>query len=193
MRGPDNDREISISATLISAIPELTDLPGGVLTQTFPLVFAPEDLLPLIDVQECWERGDAGIVYAIEQQCRKDWRKGENVSLTYSLGSHFCKSVVSAGLDTNVMLLSKIVRLAAAVIAGQVQRSEGARLHPLRTTLAGDSPQRTRDKDRARAWRLDITTHGAGWRLHYWHIPGPNGGAIEFSNICKESDDTIYE
>lgn len=193
LKCPDNGREITVSATLTSTLPEIAELPEGVITQTFPLIFAPEDLLPLIDVQEFWHTGDEGFVVAIEQQCRKDWCSGENVVLFCRTGSHFRASIVGAGLDTNEMVLRKIVRLAAAVIAGQVHHIDGARLHPLRTTTAGNSPQRTREKDQARAWRLDLTTHGAGWRLHYWHIPSPDGGAIELSNVCKESDVTIYE
>ena len=50
-----------------------------------------------------------------------------------------------------------------------------------------------RGKDQASAWRIDVMKYGAGWRLHYWHIPGPDGGSIEFSNVCKESETMIYE
>lgn len=193
LKCPDQSQELIVSATIAYAIPELACKPGDEITQTFPLLFAPEDLLPLIDVLTLWYKGETGIMYVIEQQWKKDWHKLNSASLPFSLGSYFSKSITSVDLDTNEIVLRRIVWLAATVIADQVRYIESAKLHPLRTNIAGDSSQRIRDKDQAKAWRLDITKHGAGWRLHYWHIPGPNGGAIEFSNICKESDYTIYE
>lgn len=190
---PDQGQDIIISATITYVIPELACQPGDVITQTFPLLFAPKDLLPLIDVLTLWYKGESGIIYAIEQQWKKNWDKMDSNFLTFSLGSHFSESVTSVGLDTNDIVLRRIVWLAATVIADQVKYIESGKLHPLRINLAGDSPQRIRNKDQAKAWRLDVTKHGAGWRLHYWHIPGPNGGTIEFSNICKESEYIIYE
>jgi len=83
--------------------------------------------------------------------------------------------------------------LAAATIAGEIKHLPGAKLHPLGRSPAPDSPQRMRGQDQASAWRIDVMKYGAGWRLHYWHIPGADGGRIEFSNVCKESEDTIYE
>jgi hypothetical protein len=194
LKCPDHNQQITVSAILTATIPELVGISDNTITQTFSLVFTPEDLLPLIDVQDLWHtEEDAGIVDAIKQQWRKDWGKQTSVALAFSLGPHFRESVIAAGLDTNRVTLGKINRFAATVIADQIQYVQGARIHALRTTAAGESPQRIRRRDQASAWRLDITKHGAGWRLHYWHIPGPNGGSIEFSNVCKESDDAIYE
>lgn len=139
-----------------------------------------------------WQ-GETGIIYAIEQQYRKDWHQADHTSLNFCLGSRFIASVASTGLHTNDLILRKIVRLAATVIANQAKQIESAKLHPLRQTSAGDSPQRIRSTDQAKAWRLDIAKHGAGWRLHYWHISNSDGERIEFSNICKESDTIIYE
>ncbi len=188
----DPSQEMHISTIIKESIPELTNNAGEIITQTFPLFFTPENL-PLIDVLELWYEGESGVIYAIEQQFRKDRQKADYISLTFSLGPHFIESIAEVGLDTNESVLRKIIWLAAAVIANQARQIEGAKLHPLRKTLAADSPQRVRDTDQARAWRLDITKHGAGWRLHYWHISGPTGESIEFSNVCKESDSHIYE
>jgi len=189
----DKNQEVTISATITYVIPELACQPGDIITQTFPLLFAPEGLLPLIDVLELWEQGEAGIVYAIEQQLQKDWQKAGKISLPFRLGTYFIESISSNGLDTQENVLRRIIVQAAATIAEQVKDSASAKLHPLRVNLAPDSPQRIRSSDQAKAWRLDVTKHGAGWRLHYWHVPGPDGGSIEFSNVCKESDATIYE
>lgn len=189
----DQAQEITISAIITYTIPELACKPGDAIRQVFPLLFTPDDLYPLIDVLAFWYKGETGVTYIIEQQWKKDWHKSDSVALTFSLGSRFIESVASASLDTNEIILRKIAWLAAAVISDQVRHIESAKLHPLRANIAGDSPQRIRSKDQARAWRLDITKHGAGWRLHYWHIPDADGGTIEFSNVCKESDHTIYE
>lgn len=186
-------QEVAISATLMYVIPELACKPGDVITQTFPLLFTPKDLQPLINVLECWQKGEAGIQYSIVQQFQKDWHKAGKISLQFRLGPHFIESVSDNGLDTNEIVLKRVVMLAAAVIADQIKDIESAKLHPLRVNPAGNSPQRIRSKDQASAWRVDVTKYGAGWRLHYWRIPGPDGGSIEFSNICKESDATIYE
>lgn len=188
----DQGQEITISAVITDVIPELACKPGDTITQTFPLLFTPEDL-PIINVLELWYAGETGIMYAIELHFKKIWQKTVGLALKFSLGAHFIASVASAGLDTNDIVLRKIIRLAAAVIADQAKQIEGAKLHPLRKELAADSPQRVRRKDQATAWRLDITKHGAGWRLHYWHISDPAGESIEFSNVCKESENKIYE
>lgn len=190
----DQSQAVSISSIIQVSISELACKPGDLISQTFPLLFTPEDLQPLIDVRTLWYEGEngAGIIYVIEQQWQKDWSQmGQR--LTFRLGPHFMESIASAGLDTNDIILRKIVRVAAAVLAHQAKQIEGAKLHPLRQTNAGDSPQRIRSADQAKAWRLDITKHGAGWRLHYWHISNAHGESIEFSNICKESDHIIYE
>ncbi|HXR65322.1 MAG TPA: hypothetical protein VN729_05335, partial [Ktedonobacteraceae bacterium] len=181
------------TATIIYAIPELACNLGDVITQAFPFLFSPDDLFPLINVLILWEEGESGIIYALEQQVKRDWSHLGAVSLSFGLGTRFIGSVNSVGLDTNETVLRRVIVLAAATIVDQVKHVESAKLHPLRVNLAGDSPQRIRSSDQAKAWRVDVTKSGAGWRLHYWHIPGPDGGSIEFSNVCKESDVTIYE
>lgn len=100
---PHPAREIDVSAIIVDAIPDFPRNADNMISQTFPLLFTPDDLLPLIDVIELW------------------------------------------------------------------------------------------DKDNAKAWRLMLEKHGAGWRMHYWQIPTPEGSVVEFSNVVKESDDTICE
>jgi hypothetical protein len=162
LKFPDQSREITITATITYAIPELACKPGDVITQVFPLLCSPDDLLPLINILTLWEEGENEVMYAIEQQIKKDWQYLGGASLQFSLGSRFVKSVNNAGLDTNEAILRRMVVLAAAVVAEQIKHVEGAKLHPLRTNLAGDSPQRIRSRDQARAWRVDVTKHGAG-------------------------------
>lgn len=159
----------------------------------FPLLFTPDDLLPIINVIELWAKGEKGAVYVIDRQFKKDWQETVPQPLVFHIGSDFIESVNNAGLDTNDIILRRIVKAAAAVIADQAEHIKGYQFHRLRESKAADSPQRIRSSDNAKARRLMIGKHGAGWRMHYWQIPTQHGSIIEFSNVVKESDDTIYE
>lgn len=190
---PHTIREIEVSAIIVDAIPDFPRNADNTISQTFPLLFTPDDLLPLIDVIELWDKGAKGLIYAIEQQFKKDWSENVSQPTRFIIGRCFIESVNDAGLDTNENMLRRIVKSAAAVIADQAKNIKGYKLHELRETEAGNSPQRTRARDNAKAWRLMLEKHGAGWRMHYWQIPTEEGSTIEFSNVVKESDDTICE
>ncbi len=188
-----SEREIEVSATIVESLPDFPREANDEITGIFPLLFTPDDLLPMIDVIELWNKGEKGLSYAIKNQFKKDWRETVPQPLKFHIGSAFIESVNNAGLDTNDTILRRIVRAAAAVIADQAKHSEGYKLHERRQSKAANSPQYTRSRDNAKAWRLMIGKHGAGWRMHYWQIPTQEGSIIEFSNVVKESDDTIYE
>jgi len=186
-------REIEVSATIVESLPDFPREADDKITGIFPLLFTPDDLLPMIDVIELWDKGEKGLSYAIEQQFKKDWRETVSQPLNFHIGSAFMKSVNDVGLDTNDTVLRRIVKAAAAVIADQAKHIAGYKLHERRQSEAANSPQYTRSKDKAKAWRLMIGKHGAGWRMHYWQVPIQGGSIIEFSNVVKESDDTFYE
>jgi hypothetical protein len=112
--------------------------------------------------------------------------------MKFHVGPRFMASIDEAGLDTREDVLLKIVRRAAAVIADQAKNIKSYKLHELRESKTADSPQRVRSVDSARAWRLMIEKHGAGWRLHYWQIPSSEGSIIEFANVQKEDGEEIY-
>jgi hypothetical protein len=190
---PETSKEIEISAIIVEALPDFPRNADNKISQTFPLLFTPNDLLPLIDVIELWDKGEKGLIYAIEQQFKKEWQATIAQAMKFHIGRCFIDSVNDAGLDTNETVLRRIVNAAAAVIADRAKHIKGYKLHELRETEAGNSPQRTRERDKAKAWRLMIGQHGAGWRMHYWQIPAQEGSIFEFSNIVKESDDTICE
>ena len=187
----DNVREIEVSAIIVDSLPDFARSADNKIVQTFPLLFTPDDLLPLIDVIVLWDKGETGLVYAIEQQFKKDWRGTVSEPMQFYIGPRFIESVNEKGIDTNEVVLSKIVRAAAAVIADQAKNIKGYKLHEHRESEAANSPQHTRTSDNAKAWRLMLEKHGAGWRLQYWQIPGPGGSIIEFSKVVKESDATI--
>jgi len=84
--------------------------------------------------------------------------------------------------------VEKIVEVAAQVACERAHEIEGREVHPLGES-AGGSSQRTRKRDGAKAWRcaLQIKTPSAR-RLHWWRIPGPDGGTLEFASVAVHDD-----
>ena len=188
----NGSRDIAVSVVVLDALPDFTRPADNKIVQTFPLLITPDDLLPLIDIIDLWAKGEHGITYAIKQQYKRDWSGTIINPFTFRLGPHFIESVNERGLDTNEIVLRSIIRAASDVIVDRVKDIPGYHLHRFRNSNTADSPQLIRDSDHARAWRLMIQKHGAGWRLHYWQIPTPEGSMIEFANVSKESEREIY-
>jgi hypothetical protein len=187
----DPAREIEISAIMIDSLPSLPRELDQRISQTLPLLFTPDDLLPLIDVVSLWYEGEQGIIYAIEQQFKKTWQQTGIEPMPFRLGPRFIESANNANLDTNIVVLEKIIRIAAAIIADKAMEVK-CNLRHLRMSKTADSPQRVRSDDGAKAWRLTLTDQGVGWRMHYWRIPGEKN-AIEFASVLKKSDpEEIY-
>jgi hypothetical protein len=185
-------KEISVSVIILNSLPEFVRDTEYRISQAFPLIITPDDLLPLIDVVEIWAKGEQAITYAIKQQYKSGQSDPISTYPSFRLGPCFIESVNERGLDTNTILLRSIIRAAADVIADRARDISGYHLHKFRKSETPDSPQLTRDSDDAKAWRLMLQKHGAGWRLHYWQISTPEGSIIEFANICKESEREIY-
>ncbi len=184
-------KEVEVSATFTYSIPEFDWDTNDKIIQTFPLLFTPDDIPPL-DVITLWDLGEAGIRKAIEQYYRKEWQSTVPNPIEYRIGLRFIESVNSAYLNNDEVLLSKIIRFAAAVIAGEA-KNLNCNLRHLRESKAADSPQRTRPSDNAKAWRLTLTNRGVGWRMHYWQISTSEGSVIEFANVLKKHDlEEIY-
>jgi hypothetical protein len=186
-----NFKEVTVSATVVCGLPDATFLPDTTITQNLPLLITPNDLQPLTDIIDLWSKGEYGIIYAIQQQYKKEI----GVILesdAFRLGPRFIESVNERRLDTNEIVLNSIIRAASDVIANRAKDRKGYRLHEFRQSETADSPQFTRDGDQAKAWRLMLQKHGAGWRLQYWQIPTHKGYMIEFANVCKESEREIY-
>jgi hypothetical protein len=108
------------------------------------------------------------------------------VPLPFSFGPQFFPSIRQHDLETNKVVLAKIVHFASAIVANTIKDLK-CNLHPLHEDDP-PSPQLTRPSDGARAWRLELVPRGVGWRMHYWHIPTPLGGKIEFAKILKKHD-----
>ncbi len=179
------EREITVSATIKDAIPDFTRNADNTITETFPLLFTPEDL-PLLDVVSLWKQGEQGIRKAIEQQHAIDWASRAK-QLPYKLGSHFITSVNERSEITE-LLLNQIIKTMTRVVANKTQEGKHDR-HEVRESDAQGTPQFVRASDNAKAWRITLTTDGAGWRMHYWQIPGGVAGdSIEFSNVLTKHD-----
>jgi len=155
----------------------------------FPLLAELEETVPT-EVHALWELGEQGVRVAIERQFQQDWGATVARPLPFVIGPQFLPSVHERGTDLNRSVLTKIVYIAAAVIADSAI-AINCDLHPLRETSAPNSPQRIRLGDGAKAWRLTLTNKGAGWRMHYWRIPGASESSIEFSNVCKKHESEV--
>lgn len=175
--------EVETIVTLAIGSPKLEQLlENSSLTEVFPLLFTPDDL-PLLDVLYLWAQGEAGIKKAISQQYQQ--QQGNASMFEYYLGKDFIKDVETASLHTNVTLLRTMIKSMVVVLADKA-KDLGVELEQLRESKNANSAQRT--KNGAGAWRLRITTKGAGWRLHYWR----KNNIIEFSNVVRESGDDIF-
>lgn len=181
---PENTREVTISAIIVDALPDIERDADNKIAQTFPLLFSPEDIA-LPDIVHLWLQGETGIRKAIDYQYKKNW---QHIALSYRFSPSFFTTIQEAELDTNALVLMKIVRAAAAVIADKAKDVDSYELRHLRKKEAADSKQHTRPEDNAKAWRLTLVKEGVGWRMHFWQISTPQGSVIEFANLLKKHD-----
>jgi len=183
--------EILVSVGVLYALPDFVCPTDNKIIQTFPLLITPDNLQSLTDIIDLWAKGEDGIRYAIKQQYKRDRLDSITTAPMFRLGPRFIESVNERGLDTDKTILRSIIRAASDVIADRAKDISSYHLHAFRKSETADSPQLTRDSDHAKAWRLMLQKHGAGWRLHYWQIPTSKAYMIELANVCKESEREI--
>ena len=59
---------------------------------------------------------------------------------------------------------------------------------------ARGSPALVRSRDGAKAWRCSLQDATASARrLHWWQIPGPDGGTVEFASVGTHDDYAMPE
>ncbi|GHO97528.1 hypothetical protein KSF_075760 [Reticulibacter mediterranei] len=182
---PTKTLEVFGEASFLSPREELYEQRFG---EAFPLLFTPEEMEPL-PIIALWKLGETGVRQAIAAQGSKYW--SERTLLSFTFGPHFFASIQQHRLETNRIVLTKFIYFAAAIAANAI-KDLNCHLHPL-YEADPPSPPRIRKRDGAKAWRLELVPKGAGWRLHYWHIPSPNGGTIEFDRILKKHDSEEIE
>jgi hypothetical protein len=85
--------------------------------------------------------------------------------------------------ETDGIEVDKVLEVCAQVAASLAHKIPGREVHPLRDGSRG-AGYVTRRRDGAKAWRcaLQVKTPSAR-RLHWWNVPGPDGGVIEFACI----------
>jgi len=156
------------------------------LDETFLAVFSPIDLITVISPDDIWQGGEEEFLKAVE---RRGARIGGSL-LPVQLHGAFWESLRQSTIYTDLNALDKLCRICALVLAGQAKDVK-VNLRSLRTSKAGNSPQRIRQRDGAAAWRLTISDRGIGWRLHYWHVPMQSPTqqeVIELVNVVRKHD-----
>lgn len=104
----------------------------------------------------------------------------------FEIHDNFLESIEAADADRD-----KVIEVVMEVACGIALKKQGRQLHPFRENAAGGSPQRTRRRDNAKAWRCNIQTNTpSARRLHYWQL---NDGTLEFSNVVRHDEETIFE
>ncbi|MBA2681421.1 MAG: hypothetical protein H0U76_23860 [Ktedonobacteraceae bacterium] len=185
-RAIEHELSVAGEATILSTQNEQEHISFSVV---FPLLGETKALTPT-DIRAIWELSEEEVQRAIARQFQDSWETTGAQPLPFVLGPQFFASVRERGADANRVVLTKIVSVAAAVIAESAM-AINCDLHPLRESSAPNSPQRTRQSDGAKGWRLTLTHKGAGWRMHYWHISNASGSSIEFSNILKKHEPEV--
>lgn len=95
-------------------------------------------------------------------------------------GFRFGREFVRSTLSVDVAL-ERIAWVCAFVLARSADEMVGLELHPLRTGPGGDDPQRVRQQDGAKAWRVAVRRNTPGApRLHFWRAPN---GTVEFAAV----------
>ncbi len=113
--------------------------------------------------------------------------------LSASVGSQLWRSLEKSGILEDAFATGKLLHIGSATLADRLEELNVGR-RPKRETDSPNSDQQTREGDKAKAWRLTITKSGAGYRLHYWHVPkigDEQVEEIEFANVLKERDPVV--
>jgi len=108
-----------------------------------------------------------------------DWDDVSGMRLGASFGDAIRRCCRDAGLSVSVGAL----RGASEAIDGQELRG----VHSLLAGRGGNSAQRRRKRDGAKAWRRDVDRQ---YHLHYWET---EDGTIEFATMVVHNDFTIPE
>lgn len=105
------------------------------------------------------------------------------------VGSSFLDSLRELdGVD-----VSKVVEVCTQVAAGVAHKMPGREVHQLRSGSRGAGGH-TRASDNAKAWRCSLQDNtAAARRLHWWSIPGQDGGIVEFASVGVHDDLSIPE
>lgn len=184
-------RDVSVEGIVDLIDPEslAARLAGQPLRESFPVLLSPEDLSEF-GYEALLEGGEAGFCALVTSIARSLYP--ESQPLPSSIGSQLWRSLDKTGILKDVFATRKLLRICAMTLAGRLGEVNVERREK-RETSSPTSSQQTRESDKAKAWRLTITKAGAGYRLHYWHIPARAGQVeqIEFANVLRERDPVV--
>jgi len=156
------------------------------IENSFVAVFTPQDLVEF-RYESMVQGGEPSFVNIVREVADEVFPHG--TSMDFSVGAHFWRSLADTAMIQDRFVVEKAFKICAAIVAGRHDEMAIDR-RKIRESVAPDSPQVTRSSDNAKAWRVSITKHGAGYRLHYWAIPalGDAPSRIEFANVAREQD-----
>jgi predicted RNA-binding protein with RPS1 domain len=100
-------------------------------------------------------------------------------------------SFLRAVRELSGISIEKIVEVCTQVGCGIAPSIPAREVHQLRDGPRG-AGNRTRASDGAKAWRCSLQDNTASARrLHWWSIPGENGGVIELASVVLHDDFSI--
>lgn len=159
-------------------------LPLEVMLQ-LPLLTNTEDVLGILDFDS--------VCYDIECAIQWSWvhaiplqNRANHSMLEFMIREEFKKRIVSLGLPSSI--LKQVYRKVTYLLCGL--HSAGLQIEPLRIDRGPNSVQKHRPRDRAKAFRMQISQHGAGYHVHYWHCVGD---LIEIAWVGPHDDYFIPE
>lgn len=94
------------------------------------------------------------------------------------IGSSFTEAILSCCRSGPQRVAPNALR----AICHTIDRENLAAVHPLRVGEGGNSPQRRREGDNAKAWRRDVDYE---YHLHYWET---DDGTIEVASVSVHND-----
>jgi hypothetical protein len=183
--------EVTVAGTVGMVEPEhMTErLRSLELDQRFPVLISPGDL-SRFHYEALLAGGEAGYCELIAEVAES--RHPGLARIAASVGGQFWQSLHRSGIIEDRFAALKLLVICAATLAGRLDELNVDR-RPKRKTEAANSPPQVRDRDKAKAWRLTVTKAGAGYRLHYWHVPARDQQIeqIEFANVLRETDPVV--
>ena len=188
----DSVKEASVAGTVELTDPEsmTARLSSQALRESFPFLFSPGDL-SAFNREALLAGGEEAFCTLVMSIARATYPDVQ--PLTSSMGSQLWQSLEKSGILEDAFATGKLLRIGSAILADRMEELNVDR-RPKRETDSPSSAQQTRDRDKARAWRLTVTKKGAGYRLHYWHIPARGEEQveqIEFANVLRERDPVV--
>ncbi|MCL4298958.1 MAG: hypothetical protein KJ077_24690 [Anaerolineae bacterium] len=151
---------------------------------SWSLITAPFQLNEIENLAEIWEDTNYAVQWAYQDLCNCGVLNPESHILPkFKVGSSFNKRIRDYHWHKRPDYLSKIFRAAVKVLTGLWKKNTDE-VHELRVSSAS-SRQRVRAKDRATAWRVQVTRGTPAIRLHYWLTLE---GVIELSTVGPHED-----